>query len=135
MPWRDCPAEYGSWHMIYTRFKRWSENGLFWKILNELKQRKLIEFDIIFMDSTTVKLHRHGLGALKKMGKQCISKNVEGKGAKFSIIVVKQGVIQVCITGAHGSKPVEKMLLSLNLLEARLSWLIRRMIPIKLDGF
>jgi hypothetical protein len=68
MPWRDCPAEYGSWHTIYTRFKRWSENGLFWKILNELKQRKLIEFDIIFMDSTIVKLHRHGSGALKKNG-------------------------------------------------------------------
>ena len=41
---------------------------MFWKILNTLKQKKLIEFDIVFADSTTVKLHRHGSGALKKNG-------------------------------------------------------------------
>ncbi|HAT1802957.1 TPA: transposase [Legionella pneumophila] len=27
--WRDVPVCYGKWHTIYTRFKRWSENGLF----------------------------------------------------------------------------------------------------------
>jgi len=66
LPWRDCPKEYGAWHTIYTRFKRWSENGLFWTILTKLKQKKSVEFQIIFMDSTTVKLHRHGSGAPKK---------------------------------------------------------------------
>ena len=66
VPWRDCPKEYGPWHTIYTRFKRWSENGLLWNILYELKQKKLVQMDIIFMDSTTVKEHRHGTGALKK---------------------------------------------------------------------
>jgi hypothetical protein len=68
MPWRDCPKEYGPWHTVYTRFKRWCENGLFWKILNELKHKKLIEFNVVFGDSTTVKLHRHGSGAPKKKG-------------------------------------------------------------------
>ncbi len=68
LPWRDCPKEYGPWHTIYTRFKRWSENGLLWKILYELKQRKGIQMNIVFMDSTTVKLHRHGAGAAKKRG-------------------------------------------------------------------
>jgi transposase len=66
MPWRDCPREYGPWHTIYTRFKRWSGNGLFWKILTTLKQKKCLEFRIVFMDSTTVKVHRHGSGAPKK---------------------------------------------------------------------
>jgi transposase len=66
LPWRDCPSEYGPWHTIYTRFKRWSENGLFWTILNEIKQKKLAEFRVIFIDSTTVKLHKHGYGSLKK---------------------------------------------------------------------
>jgi hypothetical protein len=50
------------------RFKRWSENGLLWKILYELKQKKLVRMDIVFMDSTTVKAHRHGLGAMRKKG-------------------------------------------------------------------
>jgi len=66
IPWRDCPKEYGAWHTIYTRFKRWSENGLLWTILYELKQKKLVEMDIVFMDATTVKIHRHGSGPLKK---------------------------------------------------------------------
>lgn len=68
LPWRDCPKEYGPWHTIYTRFKRWSENGLLWHILYELKQKKGLRVDIAFMDSTTVKLHRHGAGAPKKRG-------------------------------------------------------------------
>ena len=25
IPWRDLPEEYGNWHTIYTRYKRWSE--------------------------------------------------------------------------------------------------------------
>jgi transposase len=68
LPWRDLPREYGPWHTIYMRFKRWSENGLLWKILYELKQKKLVRMDIVFMDSTTVKAHRHGLGAMRKKG-------------------------------------------------------------------
>lgn len=68
LPWRDLPREYGAWHTIYTRFKRWSENGLLWEILYRLKQKKLVQMDIVFMDSTTVKLHRHGSGASKKRG-------------------------------------------------------------------
>jgi transposase len=66
IPWRDLPKEYGNWHTIYTRFKRWSENGLLWEIFFILKSQKSIEMDIIFMDSTTIKVHRHGLGAIKK---------------------------------------------------------------------
>ncbi len=66
LPWRDCPKEYGNWHTIYTRYKRWCENGLLNTILEELRGDQEIDQKIIFMDSTTVKLHRHGSGALKK---------------------------------------------------------------------
>lgn len=37
VPWRDLPSCYGTWHTIYTRFKRWSENGLFWELLYYLQ--------------------------------------------------------------------------------------------------
>jgi len=73
-PWRDLDPIYGPWHTIYTRFKRWSERGLFWNILYALKQAKHIEMDIVFMDSTTVKLHRHGSGAAKKKGPRTSAK-------------------------------------------------------------
>lgn len=82
LPWRDLPREYGSWHTIYMRFKRWSENGLMWRILYELKQKKLLRMDVIFMDSTTVKLHRHGAGAQHKKGLKISEKMLQEKAVK-----------------------------------------------------
>jgi transposase len=55
LPWRDLPREREPWRTICMRFKRWSENGLLWKILYELKQKKLVRMDIVFMDSTTAR--------------------------------------------------------------------------------
>jgi transposase len=66
--WRDLPVEYGNWHTIYTRYKRWSENGFFWKLLYYLQSLKEIAIDIVFIDGSIVPLHRHGGGALKKEG-------------------------------------------------------------------
>jgi transposase len=45
--WRDLPAEYGNWHTIYTRYKRWSENGFFWKLLHQLQSIKRLLMDVI----------------------------------------------------------------------------------------
>ena len=66
IPWRDLPSFYGPWHTIYTRFKRWSQNGLFWHLLYTLQQKKKVTMDLAWIDSTTVGLHRHGAGPLKK---------------------------------------------------------------------
>ena len=27
-PWRDIPPEFGPWQTIFSRFNRWSKNGL-----------------------------------------------------------------------------------------------------------
>ena len=66
--WRDLPEEYGNWHTIYTRYKRWSETGFFWKLLHHLQSLKEIVLDIAFVDGSIVPLHRHGGGSLKKRG-------------------------------------------------------------------
>ena len=64
--WGDLPEEYGNWHTIYTRYKRWSENGFFWKLLYHLQSLKEIVLDIVFVDGSIVPLHRHGGGAKKR---------------------------------------------------------------------
>jgi transposase len=64
--WRDLPADYGHWHTIYTRYKRWSEKGFFWSLLSKLQGTKEALLDVIFVDGSIVPLHRHGGGALKK---------------------------------------------------------------------
>jgi transposase len=67
--WRDLPKFYGPWHTIYTRFKRWGENGLFWRLLHYLQQKKKqVRLDLAWIDSTTILVHRHGSGSLKKRG-------------------------------------------------------------------
>jgi transposase len=66
--WRDLPESYGKGHTLYTRFKRWSENGLFWDLVYQLHQAKKLTVDISWVDSTTIPIHRHGVGALKKKG-------------------------------------------------------------------
>lgn len=64
--WRDLPKCYtGSWHSIYTRFKRGSDKGIWWKILITLQQQKKLNLNIVMSDSTSFKVHRHG-GGLKK---------------------------------------------------------------------
>ena len=66
VPWRDLPQCFGNWHTIYTRFKRWSDSGLFWNIIKESHCNKSATFDMVWFDSTAIKLHRHGAGASKK---------------------------------------------------------------------
>ena len=77
IPWRDLPSFYGHWHTIYTRFKRWSENGLFWSLLYTLQQKKKLAIDCTWIDSTTLLLHRHGSGALKKKGRRRLDEVVK----------------------------------------------------------
>ena len=66
LSWRDLPEEQGHWHTVYTRYKRWSKNGFFWKLLHHLQSLKQVLLDIVFVDGSLVPLHRHGGGALKK---------------------------------------------------------------------
>jgi transposase len=60
-PWRDLPERYGPWKSIYTRFYRWSRNGLLEKILAVLSQQA--ESEIFMLDSTIVRAHQHAAGA------------------------------------------------------------------------
>lgn len=62
-PWRDLPPIYGYWHTVYLRFKRGSEKGLWWRILVTLQQQGKARLNIVLVDSTTWKVHRHGGGS------------------------------------------------------------------------
>ena len=75
-PWRDLPEEYGYWHVVYDRFNRGGERGLWAKILLELQKKKGIRFNEVLIDSTTMKVHRQG-GGIKGGGKP---KGYHGRG-------------------------------------------------------
>ena len=61
-PWRDLPSGYGYWHVIYDRFSWGSKRGLWANILLHLHEEEGIVFNEVIIDSTTMKVHRHGGG-------------------------------------------------------------------------
>ena len=38
LPWRDLPPQYGHWKTVYKRHRRWSGDGTWIKILDELRR-------------------------------------------------------------------------------------------------
>ena len=66
--WRGLPKEFGNWHTVYVRMNRWSKNGVLDKIFMELQKAHIIKvsMEVLSMDSTSIKVHPDGTGALKK---------------------------------------------------------------------
>jgi len=66
--WRALPKEFGNWHTIYTRMNRWAKKGVLDRIFTLLQEKRIIKLklEVIYLDSTSIKVHPHGTGALKK---------------------------------------------------------------------
>jgi transposase len=66
--WRGLPGRFGNWHTIYTRMNRWSKNGVLDRVFEKLQQEQIVRIRIeaFCLDSTSVKVHPDGTGALKK---------------------------------------------------------------------
>lgn len=66
--WRSLPPEFGNWNTVYVRIRRWAENGVLDRLFEALQAHNIIRIsvDCIGLDSTSVKVHPDGTGALKK---------------------------------------------------------------------
>ena len=66
--WRGLPKRFGNWHTIYTRMNRWAKAGVLDRLFEELQHQQLVRIRIeaVSLDSTIVKVHPDGTGALKK---------------------------------------------------------------------
>ncbi len=60
-PWRDLPDEFGPWYSVYTRFWRWSKNGVWESLFKALADDP--DFEYLMIDSTIVRAHQHAAGA------------------------------------------------------------------------
>jgi transposase len=82
IPWRDLPPHFGNWHRVYVRFNRWSKQGVWHKVFEQLAKEPNNEYALI--DSTIVRAHRSAAGARKKGQMPVIPKNASvlaGAGA------------------------------------------------------
>ena len=59
-PWRDLPERYGPWESVYSRFRKWTEDG----ILDNIFRVLTLDADIesLMEDSTIVRAHQSAAG-------------------------------------------------------------------------
>lgn len=65
-PWRDLPERFGPWQTVYNRHRRWSGDGTWEQILQELRSGCDVGQGAqwaVAIDSTVVRAHQHAAGA------------------------------------------------------------------------
>ncbi|MEU4830532.1 transposase [Streptosporangium sp. NPDC023615] len=96
-PWRDLPAEYGSWSTVYDRFRSWAVAGVLQNLMEamigEAAARGQADLDLVSVDSTTARAHHHAAGmALDPVLLQELEKAAEEE--------------RVCPVNGSGTNPV-----------------------------
>ena len=83
--WRALSGEFGNWHTIYTRVKRWAEKGVLERLFVALQKEKLIKISVtcLGIDSTSIKVHPDAAGALKKTDLKRLANRAEDGRQKF----------------------------------------------------
>lgn len=83
--WRALPERYGRWHTVYTRFSRWSKAGVIDRVFEELQALEFIRLrvELVSIDSTSIKVHPDGTGALKKGGLKPLAEAGVGSRQRF----------------------------------------------------
>lgn len=65
-PWRDLPADYGNWKTVYNRHRRWSGDGTWANVLDELRRDSDVHEGpewTVGVDAAVVRAHQHAAGA------------------------------------------------------------------------
>lgn len=65
--WRDMPERYGHWETVYGRYRRWTREGLFGRILERLHvtldEDGRIDWSVFDVDGSNIRAHRSAAGA------------------------------------------------------------------------
>lgn len=62
-PWRDLPERYGPWETVYSRFRKWIDDGILDNIFRILSLEA--ELEELSIDASIVQAHQHSAGAQK----------------------------------------------------------------------
>ena len=65
--WRDAPAAYGPHKTLYNRWKRWSDKGVFARMMDGLAAEAAVP-KTVMIDATYLKAHRTATSLRSKKG-------------------------------------------------------------------
>jgi transposase len=65
--WRDAPTDYGPHKTLYNRWKRWSERGVFLRMMEGLATAESVP-KTVMIDATYLKAHRTASSLRVKKG-------------------------------------------------------------------
>jgi len=86
--WRGLPRRFGRWHTIYMQMNRRSRSGVLERVFTALQREQIVRVRIeaVSLDSTVVKVHPDGTGALKKNGPQSTGKSRGGWTTRIHMV-------------------------------------------------
>jgi transposase len=68
-PWRDLPSHFGPWQTVYDRFRLWSRNGMWERILSclqsDFEKEGKIDWKLFAVDGSVVRAHKSAAGGKK----------------------------------------------------------------------
>jgi transposase len=71
--WHNIPERFGPWKAVYDRFRKWSRQGLWDRILRHLQAKEMrsgqIDWSLFCIDGAVVRAHQSAGGAPKKKGR------------------------------------------------------------------
>lgn len=86
--WRALSV-FAPYTTIYTRWQSWCDSGLWQRIFRHV--RKWAHGVLWAIDSTCIKVHKHGLGAAKALGNHKVGKTRGGQNTKLHALVDSKG--------------------------------------------
>lgn len=121
IPWRDLPKEFGNWSTVYERFRLWSHDGTWEKVLCDLQARRQangeIDWDLFVIDGTVIRAHKAAAGASKKDPREpedhALGRSKGGFGTKLHVLCDSLGwLLTVVLTPGqrHDSQALEPVM-------------------------
>lgn len=80
------PEHFGKWSSIYKRTNRWAKRGVLDHVFEALQEADVINIQVnaVSLDSTIIKVHPDGTGALKKTALKPLANLEEDGQLKFT---------------------------------------------------